>query len=121
MQKHNISFTNLKDVIKNNKVVEKFEKEVNYYNSFFNDYEKIKIFKLIGNSWSVGRRRINCNHEIKKKNILEKYKHLLKRFINNKHNEQKINKVSVIGSGIMGSRIACHFANIGRGIIIRHC
>ena len=24
-----------------------------------------------------------------------------------------INKVAVIGSGIMGSRIACHFANIG--------
>ncbi|WP_353681655.1 3-hydroxyacyl-CoA dehydrogenase NAD-binding domain-containing protein, partial [Mesonia sp.] len=27
--------------------------------------------------------------------------------------KRTINKVAVIGSGIMGSGIACHFANIG--------
>jgi 3-hydroxyacyl-CoA dehydrogenase len=26
---------------------------------------------------------------------------------------RKINKIAIIGSGIMGSGIACHFANIG--------
>ena len=31
---------------------------------------------------------------------------------------KKITKVVVIGSGIMGSRIACHFANIGVSTII---
>ncbi len=31
---------------------------------------------------------------------------------------RKINKVSVIGSGIMGSRIACHFANIGVEVLL---
>ena len=75
-KKHNISFTNLKDVIKKNKVVEKFEKEVNYYNSFFNDYEKIKIFKLIGNSWSVDGGELTATMKLRRKNILEKYKHL---------------------------------------------
>ena len=29
-----------------------------------------------------------------------------------------INKVAVIGSGIMGSRIACHFANIGKKVLL---
>ena len=29
-----------------------------------------------------------------------------------------INKVAVIGSGIMGSRIACHFANIGVTVLL---
>ena len=29
-----------------------------------------------------------------------------------------INKVAVIGSGIMGSRIACHFANIGVEVLL---
>ena len=29
-----------------------------------------------------------------------------------------INKVAVIGSGIMGSRIACHFANIGVKVLL---
>ena len=29
-----------------------------------------------------------------------------------------IDKVAVIGSGIMGSRIACHFANIGVEVLL---
>ncbi|MBT6965502.1 MAG: 3-hydroxyacyl-CoA dehydrogenase, partial [Flavobacteriales bacterium] len=29
-----------------------------------------------------------------------------------------INKVAVVGSGIMGSRIACHFANIGVEVLL---
>ena len=31
---------------------------------------------------------------------------------------KKINKIAVIGSGIMGSRIACHFANIGVEVLL---
>lgn len=31
---------------------------------------------------------------------------------------RRINKVAVIGSGIMGSRIACHFANIGVEVLL---
>ena len=29
-----------------------------------------------------------------------------------------INKVAVLGSGVMGSRIACHFANIGLEVVL---
>lgn len=32
--------------------------------------------------------------------------------------KRKINKVAVLGSGIMGSRIACHFANIGVEVLL---
>ena len=31
---------------------------------------------------------------------------------------RRINKVAVIGSGIMGSGIACHFANIGVDVLL---
>lgn len=31
---------------------------------------------------------------------------------------RKINKVAILGSGIMGSRIACHFANIGCEVLL---
>src|ERR1700733_9239033 len=31
---------------------------------------------------------------------------------------RKINKVAVLGSGVMGSRIACHFANIGVPVLL---
>ncbi|MFB6258472.1 MAG: 3-hydroxyacyl-CoA dehydrogenase NAD-binding domain-containing protein, partial [Flavobacteriales bacterium] len=32
--------------------------------------------------------------------------------------EQKIRKVAILGSGVMGSRIACHFANIGLEVLL---
>ena len=31
---------------------------------------------------------------------------------------RNIRKVAVLGSGIMGSRIACHFANIGVNVLL---
>jgi 3-hydroxyacyl-CoA dehydrogenase len=31
---------------------------------------------------------------------------------------RKINKIAVIGSGVMGSGIACHFANIGIEVLL---
>ena len=31
---------------------------------------------------------------------------------------RKINKVAILGSGVMGSRIACHFANIGVNVVL---
>lgn len=34
------------------------------------------------------------------------------------NSQKKINKVAVLGSGIMGSRIACHFANIGVEVLL---
>ena len=33
-------------------------------------------------------------------------------------NNSSIKKVAVIGSGIMGSRIACHMANIGLDVLL---
>ena len=32
--------------------------------------------------------------------------------------KRSIKKVAVLGSGIMGSRIACHFANVGVSVIL---
>lgn len=32
--------------------------------------------------------------------------------------KRTIKKVAVLGSGIMGSRIACHFANIGIEVLL---
>ena len=75
-KKHNISFTNIKDIVENNRVIDKFEDEVKYYNSFFNDYEKIKIFKLTETSWSVEGGELTATMKLRRKNILEKYKNL---------------------------------------------
>ena len=41
-----------------------------------NDYEKIKIFKLIETSWSVDGGELTATMKLRRKNILEKYKNL---------------------------------------------
>jgi len=38
--------------------------------------------------------------------------------IKNKEMKRNIKKVAVIGSGVMGSRIACHFANVGLEVLL---
>ena len=32
--------------------------------------------------------------------------------------KRNIRKIAVLGSGVMGSRIACHFANIGAEVLL---
>ena len=32
--------------------------------------------------------------------------------------KRSINKVAILGSGVMGSRIACHFAGIGVNVLL---
>ena len=32
--------------------------------------------------------------------------------------KRRINKVAVLGSGVMGSRIACHYANVGLEVLL---
>ena len=52
---------------------------------------------------------------MRKKKFINKVKKLVNTFLlMNKH----IKKVAVIGSGIMGSGIACHFANIGVEVLL---
>ena len=35
-----------------------------------------------------------------------------------KKNNRRIRKIAILGSGVMGSRIACHFANIGTQVLL---
>ena len=75
-KKHNITFSNLKEINLNARVLEKYTKEVDYYNSFFNPYEQIKKFKLLNETWSVDGGELTATMKLRRKNILEKYKEL---------------------------------------------
>ena len=43
---------------------------------------------------------------------------VLKNYMHKEMTMRKINKVAVLGSGVMGSRIACHFANAGVSVCL---
>tara|TARA_B100000945_G_scaffold128359_1_gene102273 strand:+ start:34 stop:1125 length:1092 start_codon:yes stop_codon:yes gene_type:complete len=75
-QKHNIVFSNMKEVLENRDVLEKYTKEVEYYNSFFSPYERVKKFELIAEPWSVDGGELTATMKLRRKNILLKYKDL---------------------------------------------
>ena len=75
-KKHDILFTNMKEITINKKVLEKYDKEIEHYNSFFNPYEQIKKFELIDQAWSVDGGELTATMKLRRKNILTKYKHL---------------------------------------------
>tara|TARA_A100001011_G_C14279565_1_gene830946 strand:+ start:73 stop:1854 length:1782 start_codon:yes stop_codon:yes gene_type:complete len=81
-KKHNVTFTNLKEVVSNKKVIEKYNREVEQYNNFFNQYERIKKFKILPNPWSVDGGELTATMKLRRKNILDKYNEICKNIYN---------------------------------------
>ena len=52
-KRHDMVFTTPQDVLKNPKVLARYTKEVNKYNEFFGETEKIKKFELVPEEWSI--------------------------------------------------------------------
>ena len=75
-QKHNIIFSNMKDVLLNKNVLEKYEKEIEHYNNFFSQHERIKKFELIAEPWSVDGGELTATMKLRRKNIMLKYQYL---------------------------------------------
>ena len=82
-QKHKINYSNLEEIIHNPKVIKKFEREIEKYNNYFNQYERIKKFELIGKAWSVDGGELTATMKLRRKNILSKYENLYKKIYNN--------------------------------------
>lgn len=71
---HGITFTSQAEVIKNPKLLEKFQSEIDHYNEGFGQWEKIKKFKLLPTSWSVETGELTATMKLKRKVIMEKFK-----------------------------------------------
>lgn len=71
---HGVSFTSQIEVIKNPKLLEKFQSEIDHYNEGFAQWEKIKKFKLLPVTWSVETSELTATMKLKRKVIMEKFK-----------------------------------------------
>lgn len=71
---HDIAFTSQAEVIKNPKLLEKFQSEIDHYNEGFGQWEKIKKFKLLPTSWSVETGELTATMKLKRKVIMDKFK-----------------------------------------------
>ena len=71
--KKGITYTSDKEMISDAKVLAKFEREKDRYNSDFAQYEKIKKIKLLPELWTIEGGELTPTLKLKRKKIMAKY------------------------------------------------
>ena len=77
-----IKYTSNEEIIRHPEIINRFKKEINSYNKFFGDTEKIKKFELLDHQWSIDTGEITANLKLKRKFIQEKYNNLINGMFN---------------------------------------
>lgn len=71
---HEISITSNSEIIKNSKVIERIQQDVNEFNKDFGNAEQIKKISLLDNEWTTATGELTATLKLKRKIIAEKYK-----------------------------------------------
>jgi long-chain acyl-CoA synthetase len=69
-----IKYTSDNEMITHKDIKLRFKKEVDHYNEFFGDYEKVKKFELTDHEWTVQSGELTANLKLKRSFIANKYK-----------------------------------------------
>lgn len=64
------------DLIKNQQVIERIQKELDLYNEKFGKWEKIKKFELTADVWSIEGEHLTPTLKLKRRNIIKLYQNL---------------------------------------------
>jgi long-chain acyl-CoA synthetase len=81
LHQYNIGNTN-NEIIKNEKVLERIQQEVDLLNEKFGNWEKIKRFELTADLWTVENGHLTPTMKLKRKVVLEKYQGLYEKIYN---------------------------------------
>ncbi len=74
---HNVKYRDNNDLIMNTKVIARYKKEIDLYNKELGHIEQIKAFKLICNNWTTETGELSPTQKLKRKVVLQKYKHVI--------------------------------------------
>ena len=76
-EENHIGYASNADVIKDRKVIDRYRKEVEAYNKFFGDFEKVKRFELVDREWTIEEGEITPSLKLRRKIVAEHYKDLI--------------------------------------------
>ena len=76
-EENHIAYTTNAEMIHNKKVIDRYRKEVESYNKFFGDYEKVKRFELVNREWTIEEGEITPSLKIRRKIIAEHFSELI--------------------------------------------
>ena len=74
---HHINYTSDSEIIKNDKVLEKIEQEIEKANKSFAQWEKVKKISLIDHVWSIDSGEVTPTLKLKRKVINERYGNMI--------------------------------------------
>lgn len=70
---HDIDYTNNAQMCEHPRVLQKYQDEINHYNEQFANFEQVKTFVLMKETWSVEGGELTATLKLKRKPILAKY------------------------------------------------
>lgn len=76
-EENHVACANKADVIKDKKVIDRYRKEVDHYNKFFGDYEKVKRFELVDREWTIEEGEITPSLKLRRKIITDHFAGLI--------------------------------------------
>lgn len=71
---HQIPFTTPEEMVKNTRLLEKYQQEIDHYNAGFGQWEKIKKFSVLPVTWSIEGGELTATLKLKRKVIMDKYR-----------------------------------------------
>ncbi len=76
-EEHGLTFSSNEEMIRDRKVIDMIQKEVNKFNAQLGQVERIKRFKLVADEWTPQSRLMSPTMKLKRKVIEEKYQDLI--------------------------------------------
>jgi len=76
-EENNIIVASNEEMVSHNLVIARYRQEVETYNKFFGDFEKIKRFELMDHEWTIEDGEVTPSLKIRRKVIAEHYKDLI--------------------------------------------
>ncbi|MBL6446088.1 long-chain fatty acid--CoA ligase [Fulvivirga sp. 29W222] len=73
--RHHITYTTPAEMILNEKIIQKYQEEVDHANEEFAQYEKIKKFRLLAQPWSIEKGEMTPKLSLKRKIIKQHYQY----------------------------------------------
>ena len=73
----NILYVNDREMIKAPRIIKRYQKEVNIYNTFFSEEEQIKKFELIDYEWTIPGGELTPTLKLKRHIIMDRHKDII--------------------------------------------
>lgn len=77
--RHDIIFVSEEEAVKDEQIIKRYSREIDKYNQFFGDTEKIRKFELISDEWSQHKDLLTPTLKVKRKKVELQYQEVIQK------------------------------------------